>query len=799
MKQLAFLTAALGVLAAIILALAPLTGIGLAAAAPTAKAPAARAAPRDATQLERQTKRLYDTEAKLRAEKDPAQRQLLADQVESIKHQMGPRDATGARVHPQAMWHDTAIDALDAEAKRLAARPKAGTASPAIDARTYTRRMAVTCLTRGWTWGGRANRYQLDAYGMYLANNMAVLDALFDSIAGPLAREAALPPGTPDREAFVAALKDVKDAVGRMGQAADRFTAEPKTAKEREAMIAALGEFTQGLQSVADADAVLRDLAENSPTHAWGSKPPATPGVSAAPAPTADASPTGPTSEEKARLEAIRPVAAELTKLDAWKKIGEAITKYAAVAEQGLGVERARPSATELLDVLGRTADYIQGLLKSKAAYPEYVELRRGRIEDDFTYLGEKGYRQYAYSRLRRVCEGDKDRLILDACPLGAEAAKGILRATTITAKSFPPGTAEADSTKVSTAATAVAGVLGKLPQWPPPDMTGELTPLYKQAADLFIPSAEAAGKTTATETMVEAYQTAAVFAKDIERLVRADQAIKAVAKYMPSRAGPMYADLVRSAQGFVGNITVSQMQERTRLDEFFPPFLQLADLRLPGPEHAAVVNTIAGGSYKAALTVFERQVTQGITDSARGLSTTLTSALEIQYPLNLLRHRAVAEVGGFAKAPLGNMEAFSVPDKTWNAFVAATDRQLRQILGQYPTDRRIKNPTALLFQLWDAVYCFVTAEQRLNQLARRAGTSDLDWLLRNLAQASDPSPPDAATFGWAVGFHSTEAAAALTGGFEETARGHRMMIREQQAELRTDRDFTAAVVDPKK
>jgi hypothetical protein len=329
--------------------------------------------------------------------------------------------------------------------------------------------------------------------------------------------------------------------------------------------------------------------------------------------------------------------------------------------------------------------------------------------------------------------------------------------------------------------------------------MTGELTPLYKQAADLFIPSAEAAGKTTAPETMLEAYQTAAVFAKDIERLVRADQAIKAVARYMPSRAGPMYADLVRSAQGFVGSITVSQMQERTRLDEFFPPFLQLADLRLPGPEHAAAVNTLAGGSYKAALPLFERQVTQGITDSARGLSTTLTSALEIQYPLNLLRHRAVAEVGGFAKAPLGNMEAFSVPDKTWNAFVAATDRQLRQILGQYPTDRRIKNPTALLFQLWDAVYCFATAEQRLNQLARRAGTSDLDWLLRNLAQASDPSPPDAATFGWAVGFHSTEAAAALTGGFEETARGHRMMIREQQAELRTDRDFTAAVVDPKK
>ena len=81
-------------------------------------------------------------------------------------------------------------------------------------------------------------------------------------------------------------------ALGRMGEAADRFAAEPKTAKEREAMIAALGEFTQGLQSVADADAVLHDLAEKSPTHAPGSIPPAVPGASA-PAADAPAAPTG--------------------------------------------------------------------------------------------------------------------------------------------------------------------------------------------------------------------------------------------------------------------------------------------------------------------------------------------------------------------------------------------------------------------------------------------------------------------------------------------------------------------------
>ena len=119
-----------------------MSALAAAAPAPT-KPPAAKPAPArpaaEPTREELLTKRLRDLESKLRAgtEKDPDLRRRLPDDIERAKQDLGPHDAAGARVHPQAMWHDAAIDQLEADIKRIAGRAKMVTSgAPALDART---------------------------------------------------------------------------------------------------------------------------------------------------------------------------------------------------------------------------------------------------------------------------------------------------------------------------------------------------------------------------------------------------------------------------------------------------------------------------------------------------------------------------------------------------------------------------------------------------------------------------------------------------------------------------------------
>jgi len=767
-------------------------------AAPGAAQPPAKAAkpPRELTHAELMTKHLRDDEARLRTEKDPVERDRLVNAIETAKHMLGPRDATGARLQFAAMWHDAAIESLDTEYKRLIGRAKVVGASSsataaALEARANLRRMAGTCLLRGWTWGAMLPKYQFDAYGSYLANNLPTLDAVFDAVTTALGKEATLAPAAPDREAFLAALAQAKDGCAKMNQATEAFSAPPETgkpAKDRDALVATLGTFHQGLETVCEADATLRELAGKQPK-----------GDTSAPAPAQEEHPS---ADEKTAIERIRAVEATLTKNGPWEKTRDALDRFSAVAEQGLATERTRSGAQELLHYLARVADHVEGLTKSKSAYPEFVAARQEALTEAFGYLTQKGYRQYAYSRLRRICDGDRPRRAIDASPLSPDAAQGLLRSASMTGAAFTAaGGGGASFDAFDTARSRLIDTLAKSADWPPKALSPQLAPAYKKFRDIFVQATEAAGTTKADTSvaLLEAHQAAATFGRDLERVVVADRAIRSVEQYAPQNAAQMYTEFLKRADGLAGSLTAAARAERPVMDEFYQPFLTLADVDLPGPTHQQSAQALTGGIYKNALAMLSKQVATALTESTRGRVVPLETALEARWMFKTLRHRCVTEADGLAKTGVANLDAFSMPEKTYGQFVSALDQNVRRLMGRYAGEHVIgATPPGQFLAQWDTVYCYVGAAQRQTLKTRHAGERDLDFLMRNLAQATDPTPPDSAWFGWAVGFHSVEAATCLAAGLDRTAAYHLAQIGEHRADNRLDKELQPAAFDPK-
>ena len=783
MKSMVFLAALSAALATACLAAAP----------PSKPAPAK--AQRDPTPAEHLTKRIRDDEAKLRTERDATERDRLTNDIETTKHQLGPRDATGARLQFAAMWHDTAIEWLDTDYKRLAGRAKLGGASApatalALETRANLRRVASTGLLRGWTWGGTLPKYQFDAYGSYLANNLPTLDALFETLSTALAKETTLPDAAPDREAFLAALAQAKEGCAKMNQAAETFAAASeagKTARTREACVAALGAFHQGLETVCEADAVLRELAGKQPK-------------GDAPAPAA-APQEHPSADEKAAIEKIRAVTATIAKDATWQKTADALDRFSAAAEGGLATERTRSSAQELLHRLLRVAEYVEGLGKSKSAYPEYIAAKQESLADAFGYLTRKGERQYAYSRLRRISDGDRDRLALDASPLSPAAAQGLLQGLGLHSSAFSAAEKPFNFDTFDTARSRLITTITKMADWPPKGLSPQLAPTYKKFLDVFLKTAEAAGtaRPDVPLTLMQTYQAAALFGQDLERVVAADRAIRAVEQYAPQRAASMHDDFLRRVEGLAGSLSEAAKTERTLLDEYYQPFQPLATLDFPGPTHQQVAQALTGGTYRNALAMLGKQITSVLPDAARGRVGALSNTLEARWMFRTLRHRCVAETDGLAKTGAANLDPFSMPEKTYAAFVGGLDQNLRRLMARYAGEHATgNNPQCLFLSQWDTVYCYIGAAQRQTQKARHAGESDLDLLMRNLAQAADPTPPDSAWFGWAVGYHTTEAATCLVAGYDRTAGHHLSLITEHRLENHLDKELLPSAFDPK-
>lgn len=773
-------------------------GAARAPAKTPAKAPAVRPArpDREPTRAETLTQRIAAGESKLRGEKDPAVRKQLTDDIETARHELGPTDTAGKRLTCLAMWHDAALRDLDADTRRVMTRAKPkGAAALALDGRIAVRRMAALGLAHGWADGANLPKYQFDALGAYLYNNLGVLDRLFDEAAAWLAREDGLATG-PDAEAAVKALAAVKEGIAGMAAAVEGFEgADTSDSDGRAARMKTLPAFANGLRTVYDGLAVLRPLGEKGKPAAPDAPAPSSP--AAAPAAETPAEDAGSPEKEQAALEHISAVAKSL-KGEGWETIQATLEKLATVTGHGLKVSAARGGARQMLATLARLADYIEDLTASKSAYPEYVARRQESIATIFEYLADPSYRRGQYSRVRLMAEGDQDRRALDRGPLSPEASQGILRAAGIRYSAFTGERAEYVAEAFQADTAAIIAAVGRLRTEPPKGMAGQLGPLYARCSEVLRHSAEAFGKLPQDEpeALAKVAAEVALYAGDVDRLIRTDEAIKAVAKYVPAQAGPMYAHLVNQTEGLIRNTTIEKRQERRNLDLYFQPFQKLAQLRLPGPEHTRAATTLSGGAYKPAATFLAGNITRNLVSASQGNSTWLDATLDVRTVFGLLRHRAVAETAGLAKAGTANLDPFSAPEKPWTQFIAALDGNLRVLLKQYGAERKREVDWTVL-RPWDAVYCTLAAAQDRTRRARQPGETDLDFLVRHLAQVADPNPPDAVWFGWAAGYHATEAAVCLASGFDRTAGWHLSTLNEIRSEQHFGSDLTWRDFDP--
>ena len=169
--------------------------------------------------LEGMTERAADLQAKITAT-PRAQRKVLQEELELLHHQMGPRDSSGARVHCQAMWHEAQIETLGGDIKRFTLLHE-GRATPADDLRLYTRRVAVKCLDEGWALSSGRAKFQVDAFGSYLANNMTMLDGLFARVSAWMTAPAKADETAEDAAAHLAAINKIADSITGMAHVAD--------------------------------------------------------------------------------------------------------------------------------------------------------------------------------------------------------------------------------------------------------------------------------------------------------------------------------------------------------------------------------------------------------------------------------------------------------------------------------------------------------------------------------------------------------------------------------------------------
>jgi len=740
----------------------------------------ARAAPREMTGAERLARTIQEDELKVRATKDPAERQRLTEEIERTKHELGPYDPSGTRVRCQASWHDATLEALDTEAKRLAPRVRSTSPAPlGLEAKLATRRMAAKCLERGWGWGSTLPKYQFDAFGQYLANNLPALDTVFDAVGATALKEEKSAAADPARKATADALAAARDAVALMGQAVNTFvTTDGKDAKGKQTMVASLGTFAEGLRSYCEAYTALQEPAgkaekPDAPTPAAeGAKPAETAAVSL---------------EDKMRLAKVRAIAETLAD-EEWEPVRKPLEQFAAAAEQGLRVPQARARATELLDHLALAADFLQEILQGKCASKEGTAWARKTLAEALAEMKDVGSRQYGYGMIRRLWNDEAVRRTLDASPLSPEAAKAVHEALSMREDVFKPLGKDYGSRwdEFNRGAQAIVEVLGRLREWPPKDLDERLAPFYAALSGNFLKACEAAGKVSPLdlENLHLAYAAAGNSGRDIERIVKADQAVKAVAKYVPTKAGSMTAELIREFQDIAGRFANTQQSARTRVDALIKPFAVLADFELPGPEHAATAARITGANpYKQALTTLNTQASAGVDAAIRGRPDALDKALEPNWMFRLLRHRCVADSNPYGKLDPGNLAPFSFPDGVWKAYVRALDVNLGRVFQQYASDRLARASQTTSLGGWDETYAAVAVAQRLTAASRRETDTERDVLLRNLERVADPSPPPEVWYGWAVGYHMTESATALAAGYESVAAWHRRVL----AEIRSD------------
>ena len=716
-------------------------------------------------------------EREVRTAKDLAERQRLMDALERVRHQMGPFDSAGTRVHPQAMWHDSAIQSLAEEIKRLEGKP-ASAFGPARDARLATRRLAWACLVLGWRLMDEGPaKYQADAFGQYLANNPKTLDDLFDALGRWSQEQAKLDAGSDQRGVFETNLAKAKEGIAKMGQAAEVFGKLPAGALDAEAMAGTFALYVEGLRAVRQADAALAEDAARRETEG---KPPAETNA-AEPGAEAGVLESPPmTQAEEARLAQVRTIVGGLEG-EAWHEIRRCLERYSDAVANGFVVASARPKAREFLDQIERAALLAQSLREGKGVYPKYLEDRLQALAGALGDMESPLSRTHAYARIEAQWDFDADRRRIAAGPVTPKAAEGITFAlyeyqARLAASRDPETVGRGE--RIRRQATRIATVFGQIADWPPKDMKPELRDVYTRQAAAFAREAEEAGQRFAAGNFsLDPLAAADDSIRDLERIVRTHNVYQRASEFLPSRSKALYAQLTSAAANLVARRD-DPAQARTNLDRLLIPFEQIEQVEMPKPRHERAVTQVAGRTYTTARTLLNREIALGIDAVCTGNPAVLRQALTGRSLFTLLWRRAVVLTDRLDRLGVGNLVPFSLPPSVWDPFVARIDQNLKAVLAAYPKLKQSGESAPLrAMEPWDNVYRWAAVAQRLTVNAANEPEPQIDRLIRNLEQAAAASPPPRVWHNWAVGYHATEAATTMLAGFEATANWHRSMI----------------------
>ncbi len=717
-------------------------------------------------------------EREVRATKDAAKRQRLMDELERVRHQMGPFDSAGTRVHPKAMWHESAIQSLAEEIRRLERKP-ASAFGPARDARLATRRLAWACLILGWRLMDEGPaKYQADAFGQYLANNLKTLDGLFDALGRWSQEQAKLDAGGDQRGVFETNLAKAKEGIAKMGQAAEAFGKLPAGALDAEAMAGTFALYVEGLRAVRQADAALAEDAAGRETEG---KPPA---ETNAAEPGAEAGvPESPpmTQAEQARLAEVRAVAGRLEG-EAWHEIRRCLERYSDAVANGFAVASARPKAREFLDQIERAALLAKSLREGKGAYPKYLEDRLRALAAALGKMESPLSRTHAYVRIEAQWNFDANRRRIAGGPITPKAAEGITFALyeyQARLRASPKLETVGRGERIRRQATRIATVFGQMADWPPKDMKPELRDLYTRQTVTLAREAEEAGQRFAAGNFsLEALAAADDSTRDLERLVRTHNVHQRASEFLPSRSKALYAQLTSAAANVVARRD-DPGQARANLDRLLIPFEQIEQIEMPEPRHQRAVTQIAGRTYTTARTLLNREIALGINAACTGDPAVLRQALTGRSMFTLLWRRAVVLTDRLDRLGVGNLVPFSLPPSAWNPFVARIDQNLKAVLTAYPKlKQRGESAPLRAMEPWDNAYRWAAVAQRLTVDAANETEPQIDRLIRNLERAAAASPPSRVWHNWAVGYHATEAAMTMLAGFEATADWHRSMIQ---------------------
>ena len=699
-------------------------------------------------------------------------RKRLLERLEMVRHQMGPTDAAGRRVHCQAMWHDRALEQLERDVTRLSPGAAEATRTDGrtlvCQARLQVRRMAQACLTHGWRLAAVPEKYQVDVFGQYLANNLATTDGL-------LQRLTSLPPAEAEGEGAAAdpASRRARILAGlaRMTRAADTLAAAGDGADPK-ALVPPLGEFVAGLDAVHAAVEGLK-----APTPEEGD-----PSATEPP----DDGPPPMTEAEKQRIAEIRQTAASLTDAE-WADVKELLDRYAAMIEAGFTVPSARPKVREMLGQIGRTTTLVRGLTASRVVPAEYVASCQKRLTKYLGYVGQASLRADAYTWLTGVWDHDATRRRIEGQGLPDNVASGLLYAYYVLqykqneAQTSAGRKAEGDLWR---ACKSILGTMDRMAAWPPAGMDPRLKACYDRQAGVFhrsVETAVAVVKGDASEA-VAAFEAADNRGDDLALLIRAESVVQAIKTYRPSQAGAMYARMIQAAQGLAQDPrTVTEA--RRDLYRLVRPFEDLESFPTPDPADRRALSRLLGRTYTVAVTKLSRELGAGINAAAAGDPRLLARALRCKALFRLARKRARAERGNLNGVSVSNLAPFSVPADVWMTFRSGVDRQLKAMFADYVRGAEDADWYAMPGAL-ESVYGPVLAGQRLTVEARSPGEPPMGFLLRNLGRAAVTDPSAKAQNGWVVGYHAVEAAVATLAELDGVAGWHRGEMRRARGYL---------------